>query len=89
VTDSPDAAHDLIIAAGKYSDDLHGEIWVYDQGRWFKDSGLWNAIQKSTWDNVILDPDMKKGIRDDINRFFDAQETYKRLGVPWKRGWSF
>jgi transitional endoplasmic reticulum ATPase len=76
----------LILAAGEYGAALHNEIWVFDQGYWQKDASLWASIQNSHWENVILDPDMKKAIIGDVNRFYNGRATYKKLKVPWKRG---
>jgi transitional endoplasmic reticulum ATPase len=83
------AADGLIMAAGQYTSGLHDEVWVFDNGYWRKDAGLWQSTQKASWDGVILDLDMKKGLIKDINHFFDGQETYNRLQVPWKRGLIF
>lgn len=79
----------LIVAAGLYGVDLHEEIWVYDRSFWQKDAKLYQAIQKASWDNVILDDDMKTDIIKDVSRFFDNQKTYNKLKVPWKRGLIF
>ena len=79
----------LILAAGRYSSSLHDEIWVFDQGYWQKDRELWRSIQNSLWENVILDEGMKKQLKGDAQRFFDARKEYGKLGVPWKRGTIF
>jgi transitional endoplasmic reticulum ATPase len=86
ISDTANSTSALVLAAGKYGAALHGEIWVFDQGYWHKDAQLWESIQKSRWEDVILDPDMKKAIVGDVNRFFDGRATYERLKVPWKRG---
>ncbi|RGP65179.1 ATP-dependent zn protease [Fusarium longipes] len=79
-------AEQLVIATGSWASDLHDEVWVYDQGTFEKDRELWNSAQKSTWDAVILDSDMKEALINDHNSFFESRKTYKDLGVPWKRG---
>ena len=81
--------NELLVAVGKWQSMLHGEIWVFDQGWWQKDAELWQSIQKSEWDDVILDQDMKEALANDVNRFFDSREQYDKLGVPWKRGVIF
>lgn len=58
-------------------------VYVFD-GVWRKDKQLWKEVQKAKWENVILDPDMKKELIDVANKFFDGEETYKKFGVPWK-----
>lgn len=86
ISDSANSTSSLILAAGIYGVALHGEIWVFDQGYWQKDAKLWQSIQKSRWEDVILDAGMKKAIISDVTRFFDGRATYERLKVPWKRG---
>lgn len=76
----------LIEAAGRWASELHDEIWLFDQASWSKDSGLWKSVNKSKWDNVILDPERKKAIQDNASLFFDSQEEYESLNIPWKRG---
>lgn len=83
---SVEATDRLLLAAGKWTNELHGEVWVFDGGRWQKSSDLWNSVAKASWDDVILDEDMKKAIRDDVDHFFDSRETYDNLKIPWKRG---
>ena len=83
---SSTAANALLMVAGQYSAQLHKEIWVFNQGYWQKDRSLWESMQRSHWDDVILDADMKKSIIDDVVGFFKARDTYTRLKVPWKRG---
>jgi transitional endoplasmic reticulum ATPase len=76
----------LILAAGQFSSSLHGEVWVFDGGFWQKSRELWESVQKSEWEDVILDEGMKKAIIHDVDNFFDSRETYEKLRVPWKRG---
>ena len=83
---STDATNRLLLAAGKWSNDLHGEVWVYDGGYWEKSAELWDSVSKASWDDVILDSAMKDAIRSDVDHFFSSRETYQNLKVPWKRG---
>lgn len=84
-SDSHEATN-LIFAAGSYGAQLHNEVWVFNQGFWRKDAALWASVQHSNWSDVILAPEMKKAIVDDVIRFFNSRTTYQRLKVPWKRG---
>jgi len=47
---------------------------------------MWKSVSKANWDNVILEDAKKKAIQNDVLRFFRAEDRYKGLGVPWKRG---
>lgn len=83
------AADRLIKAAGKYSSDLHQEIYVFDCGCWMKDRKLWRALRTAAWDDVILDPAMKETLIRDVESFFESRDVYDEYGVPWKRGIIF
>ncbi|KIV80914.1 hypothetical protein PV11_08380 [Exophiala sideris] len=83
------AARTLALAAGKWTSVLHGEIWVFNQGAWRKDSALYQSMLKARWEDVILDEDMKTDLVDTVERFFDSKDEYDRLRVPWKRGVIF
>lgn len=76
----------LILAAGKWTSDLHDEIWVYDSGYWQKSKALYESIRNASWDSVIMDPERKKAVIDDHMRFFNSRRDYEKLKVPWKRG---
>lgn len=65
----------LITAVGQWASELHEEIWVFDQGRWTKDKGLWKGVEKSHWKNVILDQERKSAIQEDARLFFDNKEV--------------
>jgi hypothetical protein len=76
----------LIAEAGRWSSALHGEVWVFDGGFWQKSAELYDSVQRSSWDDVILDDDMKRSLIGDHITFFESKEEYRQLRVPWKRG---
>ena len=76
----------LLLAAGKWTSELHNEIYVFDSGRWVKNAELWTAVQSSSWDDVILHPAMKETLISDVQGFFDSRAVYEEYAVPWKRG---
>lgn len=75
---------EFIAAAGSWAQELHDEVLVFDQGFWQKNKDLWQNIQKSNWDDVILEKGKKEAIIDDVIGFFNSQEKYEEFGVPWK-----
>jgi transitional endoplasmic reticulum ATPase len=83
---SPPETDALILAAGKWTSQLHDEIFVFDDGHWSKSRELFRSVAGSSWSDVILSPDMKKGLIEDVQGFFDNQALYKQFAVPWKRG---
>lgn len=78
----------LIQTIGDYISAITDIVWVYD-GYWQQSKALWQEIQKSSWDKVILDEDQKTELTEVANKFFDSKATYEELGVPWKRGLIF
>ena len=63
-------------------------VYVYDD-YWGRSKVLYDQVKTASWDNVILNENMKKAITDLMHKFFDSKDTYKDLGVPWKRGVIF
>ena len=49
-----------------------------------KNAGLWQGIQKASWDAVILEDDFKRALQKDVFGFFSSKDTYKELTLPWK-----
>ncbi|KAJ7498746.1 P-loop containing nucleoside triphosphate hydrolase protein [Mycena latifolia] len=79
-------ARSLVLKAGLWSQTLHEEIWVFNQGFWLKDHPLWVDIQKGDWKDVILSDEFKKDLQKDVYGFFKSEPIYKELAIPWKRG---
>ena len=79
-------ARALLLSAGLWRDELHEEIWAYNQGHWGKDRALWVEIQKADWKDVVLKDQFKKGLQKDIYGFFDSEPVYKKLSIRWKVG---
>jgi transitional endoplasmic reticulum ATPase len=52
---SEEPAKDLILTAGIWTNALHDEILVFNNGWWYKDRALWLELQKADWKDVILD----------------------------------
>jgi len=79
----------LVETVGRWQSVLHNEVWVFNQGYWQKDPYLYQSILKSEWKDVILDKALKDDLVETVSRFFDSQDHYQRLRVPWKRGIIF
>lgn len=87
IFDGPEEpARALLSAAGSYTNSLHSEIFVFDSGFWQKDAKLWQEVQKANWDDVILDSEFKERLQKDVFGFFESEDMYHDLGIPWKRG---
>ncbi len=73
----------------EFDPDLHNEVLVFDGGYWDESAGLFQAIQGSRFDNLILPGTMKEDIRADLERFFASRATLRIPRRPWKRGVLF
>ena len=80
---------DLIAAAAQWSNNVHNEVLVFDQEMWTKSTELFSSVQSSSWDDVIMNEDMKETLVKDVEGFFDSREEYEEFLVPWKRGIIF
>ncbi|XP_031268015.1 AAA-ATPase At3g50940-like [Pistacia vera] len=52
--------------------------------------GSWDSINldhPSTFDTLAMDPVLKKELMDDLDRFVERREFYRRVGKAWKRGY--
>ncbi|KAK2426814.1 AAA-ATPase [Trifolium repens] len=53
-------------------------------------SGPWkqsDLTHPASFDSLALEPDLKKAIIDDLDRFLKRKTLYKKVGKPWKRGY--
>ena len=80
----------LIDAIGRWQTPIPDDKFVYVYDLWWqKSKELYEQVKTASWDDVILNEDMKKAITELMHKFFDSRDTYKELGVPWKRGVIF
>lgn len=80
----------LIDAIGRWQTPVPDDKFVYVYDRWWmRSKDLYEQVKTASWDDVILNEDMKKAITELMHKFFDNKDTYNNLGVPWKRGVIF
>ncbi|XP_048431187.1 AAA-ATPase At2g18193-like [Pyrus x bretschneideri] len=56
----------------------------------FKGRCTWGSVNlehPSTFDTMVMDPETKKMIVEDLERFVRRREFYKKVGKAWKRGY--
>jgi len=76
-------------AVCRWGSEVHGEVLVFSDGRWSKSEELFDSIQSTSLDNLVLPSALKDEVRENVQGFFGAQATYARYGLPWKRGLLF
>ena len=88
IMSQPSVTDALINAVGKWQKPDDRYVYVYD-GYWSGSRQLYKEVQKASWDDVILNEEMKKTLVELMRKFFDNKDIYDDLGVPWKRGVIF
>lgn len=74
---------DSILAIYKEVAHLVREISVYGrQGGIELDEQTW-----TTWDEVFLDPEVAKSVREDLQFFMNNEALFRKVGLPYKRGY--
>jgi len=82
------AVLDLIqrIADDRLKNRTASDLWIADRwGGWQKKRDLAGRPIST----VVLKDEIVDELSADLERFFDAEETYSNLGLPWHRGYLF
>uniref|UniRef100_A0A803M1D7 AAA+ ATPase domain-containing protein n=2 Tax=Chenopodium quinoa TaxID=63459 RepID=A0A803M1D7_CHEQI len=59
-------------------------------GRYSTYGSMWSGIpleHPATFDTLAMESDKKKEIMDDLRKFSNSKDFYKRIGKAWKRGY--
>jgi transitional endoplasmic reticulum ATPase len=91
-TGEPSAAmliDQLLLRSGQWSAEAHEQIWVFDNARWAKDKALWESVQETSWEDVIVTPAVRQRLNRDVHGFFGNRELYRKSKVAWRRGIIF
>lgn len=86
LADSAVVARNFLLDVCRWNSEVRGEVLVFSNACWHKDRRLFRDIKGSTFDNLILQGNLKQDLREDLAQFFAARSTYESYGIPWKRG---
>jgi mitochondrial chaperone BCS1 len=76
---------DDIVACHERSVAFTSSLYIRDDDYWMRAEGF----APRSLDSVILKPGEKERLVQDIEKFKGAQERYRKLGVPYHRGYLF
>jgi len=69
----------------------HKEKYVYEVN--LPGGSYWDEVNSKphprTFDSLILDHEIKQDIINDVNLFISSEEKYRRLDIPYRRGFLF
>lgn len=83
---SKDIIKDFLLELNQFSKQVDRSVLVYSEGFWKYDEDLYNEIQSSTFENLILPEGTEEKIKGDIQNWLNSKELYESHGIPWKRG---
>ncbi len=89
LAETVEVAKEFLKEVCRWNGEVRGEVLVFDGGCWHKDPALFQSIKGATFDNLILQGDLKQDIHDDLRQFFASRAIYEEYGIPWKRGILF
>lgn len=89
LADTAKVAQEFLAAVCSWCGDVRGEILVFSDGRWSKSTDLFESIRHTTLESLVLASNLREQIEADFLQFFECKDTYRRYGIPWKRGILF
>jgi AAA+ superfamily predicted ATPase len=86
VADSVELAESFILDVERTTHAPSHSILVFSSGHWNRSRVLYAATQSASFDDLVLADNLKQTIRNDFAQFLSAEDQYRRLGIPWRRG---
>ncbi|XP_004289099.1 PREDICTED: peroxisomal biogenesis factor 6-like [Fragaria vesca subsp. vesca] len=74
-------------------DDKNLKLYSYNVKRSIQNQttrGNWSCVDlehPATFETIAMEPELKRMIIEDLDKFMKRREFYKRVGKPWKRGY--
>ena len=81
-----DAVRSFLLTLTKFASEVEGAVLVFQDGCWKYDEDLFEDIQNSTFDNLVLPIGFAEQVQEDVSQWLGSRELYEEHGVPWKRG---
>lgn len=86
IAESRDLAEQFLQAVCDWTSPVEGEILVFENGGWHNSQKLYDAIKRTSFDDLILPEALQRGIVQDFTRFLAARALYEQYDLAWKRG---
>ncbi|KAM3694342.1 hypothetical protein ACJW31_07G050900 [Castanea mollissima] len=65
-------------------------VKLYSRESGCLDGRAWRSVNlehPATFEKLAMEPELKKMVKDDLDRFVRTKELYKKVGKAWKRGY--
>lgn len=82
-------ARDFLLEVARVMNDPGEAVLVFHGSCWNRSPELYAAVQKASFEDLILASSLKERIRSDFQRFLGARSAYDEVGLAWRRGALF
>ncbi len=86
IADQASIAKALLTAVFRAKNNVRGKILVFSRGVFGRDEALLGQVGGAKLEDLTLTSAIRNALLEDIEGFFESEQIYKELGVPWKRG---
>ena len=64
-------------------------ILVFSSGQWRRSREMYLTVEKASFDDLVLERDLKESILREFKQFLKSESQYQELGIAWRRGAIF
>ena len=89
IAETEEIAESFLLDVARKTNDPGDSMLVFSDGYWGRSRQLYQSVQNSNFDDLILPEQLKAGIRSDFGQFLKARKQYEALQIPWRRGALF
>ena len=82
-------ADEFILDVARKTNDPGKSMLVFRRGHWDRSRELFRAVQKSSFEDLVLPSELLSSLRKDFQQFLVGREHYQKYGLPWRRGALF
>lgn len=86
IAESVEQADEFILEVERKTHAPGDAILVFSDGHWQRSHALYEATQKASFEDLVLNKDIKSSLRNDFRQFLESEERYQRLNMAWRRG---
>jgi len=86
ISDDHAIAEKFVETVCRWADELRQVILTFSSGYWQRSRALYDSIQQSTLESLIMPGNLKQNIVGDFERFLASKDRYESFGATWKRG---
>jgi AAA+ superfamily predicted ATPase len=79
-------AHEFILDVARKTNDPGKTVLVFRDGYWDRSSDMFEMVQSTSMDELILPGNQRQSMIDDFQRFLKSRAQYESLGLAWRRG---